>query len=77
MVEGQRDVVPVARGARLDDLDRPAARVADVALVARAAGQRPVELQLEAGEPPVVEARVAQNLGRDAALRIRAALLGA
>ena len=60
MVEGQRDVVPVTRGARLDDLDRPAARVADVALVARSAGQRPVVLLLEAGEPLVVEARVAE-----------------
>ena len=68
----------VLAGLRRDvalDVDRAAERVADDRLLAGNAGELRVELELEAGEAVVVDAREPEHLRRDRALRIRAPLL--
>src|SRR5205814_1086651 len=51
-------------------------RILDDRLLARMAGQRVVELELEAGEPVPVDADVPEHLCADRALRIAPAFLG-
>ena len=77
VVEREDDIVAVPGRHGLDDVDRAACRVADEALVAHAARQRTVQLQLEPGQTAVVEPRVAEHLGGDPALRVGTALLRA
>ena len=75
VVDRQRDVLALPHRRRRDDVDRPAEGVLDDRLRAGLAGQPLVQLQLQAREPVVVDARVAEHLRRDGVLRVGAALL--
>ena len=76
VVDRQEDVVPVALGHRVEDVDDTADRILDHRLAARAAGQRLVALEFHAGEAVVVDACEADQLRGDRPERVEAALLG-
>ena len=75
MIERQVDVRPVALRLRLNRVDRLAGGVLDDPLAARPPGERLVARELEPREPVVVDARVAEHLRRQSALRIEAPFL--
>ena len=75
MVEREDDVATRPLLARRDDVDRVAGGIADDDLVARPPAERPLEGALEPVEPAVVGPGEAEQMRRDRALRIRAALL--
>ena len=76
VIERQVDVLPVASRARADGVDRVAQRVLDDRLAASPPGQGPVETELEAGQPAIVDTGVPEHLRRDRVLRIEPSLLG-
>src|SRR5205814_7607006 len=65
VIERQVDVLPVASRARADGVDRAAQRVLDDRLAAGPPGQGPVETELEAGQPAIVDPRLPEHLRRD------------
>ena len=75
VVEGEVDVAAVPLGDGLDDVDGASVRILDHRLLPAAAGEEPVERQLEPREAAVVHSRVAQQRCAYATLRVDAALL--
>ena len=75
VVERQVDVRAVALRLRLNRVDRLAGSVLDDPLATGPPGERLVEGELESREPVVVDARVAEHLRRQSALRIEAPFL--
>ena len=75
VVDRQPNVAPVHRGSLVHHVEDVSERVDHAALAPGLPGDRPVELQLEPGEPAVVEAGVAEDVRGDRALRIETALL--
>ena len=76
MVDRQAHVAAVDGGPLVDHVDRVPERVDHPGLAAGLSRERLVELQLEPREALVVDARVAEDVRRDRALRIEAPLLG-
>ncbi len=75
-VEREEDVAALMRRTLLDRVHRLAERVPHLDRASRLPRQLPVQLELEAREPRVVEAREPEHRGRDGALRIDALLVG-
>ena len=74
-VEREANVVTGRLGLRLDDIEGAAERILHDRLATRLACKSALERSLEALQPLVVEARVAEDLRRDGALRVVAKLL--
>ena len=75
MVEREGDAPPLHGRPVGKDCDRAAGRILFDRLVARAACELTVELQLEAGEPYAVDADIPQHLCRHRPLGIVAPLV--
>ena len=75
MIEGQVDVAAVALGLGGHRVDHLAGGVLHDPLSPRPPGEDAVEREFEPGEAVVVEARVAQHLRGEGALRVEPALL--
>ena len=74
VVDRQVDVASVALGHRLEHVEGAAERVLDHRLLPALAGEQPVERELDAREPAVVDPRVAEQRRSDPSLRIDAPL---
>src|SRR5207247_2470901 len=75
-VQREEDAVSVTLRSRAENIQRAPEWILDDRLPAGAARQHPVEPELHAGQPSVVDAGIAEHLCGDAVLRVDAPLLG-
>jgi hypothetical protein len=75
VIERQEDVAARAFRPLVLDVEHAAAWILDDGLLPGMPGERPVELELEAGETVAVDPDVPEHLGGDRSLRIAALLL--